>query len=74
MFKRIKYTTKQKKERSLIFFIISGVMLVGILVAGTIEGLDRSVVIPIVMMVTSFIVGILYRRSAAREGNLETVD
>ncbi|MBT2680436.1 hypothetical protein J7E38_15605 [Bacillus sp. ISL-35] len=72
--KRIKYTTKQKKDQSLLYCILSGFMLVGIMVAGIMEGLDRSVVAPLVIMVTSFIMGILYRWGAAREENRETVD
>ncbi|WNF23378.1 hypothetical protein [Mesobacillus jeotgali] len=74
MFKRIKYTTKQKKDMSLIYFIIAGLMLVGMIVAGSIEGVERSFVIPLVLMVTSFSVGMLYRRDVAREENREAVD
>lgn len=74
MLKRMKYTAKQKKDMSLIYFIITGFMLVGIIVAGSIEGVGRSFVIPLVLMVTSFLVGILYRRDAARDENRETVD
>ncbi|UYZ22460.1 hypothetical protein [Mesobacillus jeotgali] len=74
MFKRMKYTTKQKKDRSLIYFIIAGFMLVGIIVAGSMEGVDRSFVIPLVLMVTSFSVGILCKRDVVREENRETVD
>lgn len=74
MFKRIKYTTKQKKDQSLVYFTLSGFMLLGIMVAGIMEGVDRSMAVPLVIMVTSFIVGILYRWGAPCEENRETVD
>jgi len=70
----MKYTTKQKKDRPLIYFIIAGFMLVGIIVAGIMEGVDGSFVIPLVLMVTSFSVGILCKRDVVREENRETVD
>ncbi|MFE8700838.1 hypothetical protein ACFYKX_09445 [Cytobacillus sp. FJAT-54145] len=70
MFKRKEYTSTEYKNTSIVFFIISGFMLLGIMIAGFVEGFDKSAISPIILMVTSFIVGILYRRKGKRETNL----
>ncbi|KGX83248.1 hypothetical protein [Pontibacillus marinus] len=74
MFKRKKHTSNDYKNTSLIYFIISAFILFGITVVSFFEGFDKSVISPIVVMVTAFIVGILFRRKGRKEAILSKND
>jgi len=67
MFKRKKHTSNDYKNTSLIYFIISAFILFGIIVVGFFEGFDKSLISPIIVMGTAFIMGILFRRKGRKE-------
>ncbi|MDX8360686.1 MULTISPECIES: hypothetical protein [Bacillaceae] len=66
MIKRKEFTAKEYIDRSLVYFIISGVMLLGMLFTILIEGLDKSVIPLLLLIITSFIGGVSYRRKGKK--------
>ncbi|WP_214483670.1 hypothetical protein [Bacillus sp. SM2101] len=66
MIRRKEFTAKEYIDTSLVYFIISGVMLLGMLFAILIEGLDKSVIPLLLLIITSFIGGVLYRRKGKK--------
>ncbi|MFD1738139.1 hypothetical protein ACFSCX_16550 [Bacillus salitolerans] len=61
MLNRKKFSEKEYKQFSLLLFVISGFSLSGVLVGALLEGIDKSLISPFIVMTTSFCVGILYR-------------
>jgi hypothetical protein len=61
VFKRKRYTAKEFRAMSVIYFIISGFLLIGIIPAFIFEGLEKTMLFPFILMLTSLITGVLYR-------------
>lgn len=68
MFKRKKFTSKEYKDASLVFFVISIFTLLGSVIAGLIEGFEKSAVLrSLLVIITSFILGIKYKKEGQKE-------
>ncbi|MDX8367715.1 hypothetical protein [Cytobacillus sp. IB215665] len=66
MIKRKEFTAKEYIDTSLVYFIISGVMFLGMIIAIFIEGLDKSVIPILLLIITSFMGGVSYRRKGKK--------
>lgn len=68
MFKKKKYTEKEYKNLSLVYFIISGFLFIGYIIAFFVEGgFDKGIFYSLPLFALSLIAGFLFRTKANKK-------